>query len=148
VFEEYLNKPDETADAFLDGRYLTGDLLRRNEDGYFGFVSRKDDLIISSGYRISPIEVEDAVLRHDDVKNVAVVGEPHDTRGEIVKAYVLPTAGADTDDLPDEIQQSVREDLAAHKYPREVELVEDIPTTTTGKIKRADGHSLSVPSII
>lgn len=138
IFKEYLNSPELTAEKFVDDWMVTGDLFRRDEGGYFDFQSRKDDLILSSGYRISPAEVEAAVLRHDGVKNVAVDGKADERRGQIVVAYVVPTEDADTDGLAESIKETVREDVAKYKYPREVVLVEDIPTTTTGKIQRAE----------
>jgi acetyl-CoA synthetase len=136
VLKAYLDKPDATAEKFHGDWMLTGDLVREDEDGYVTFESRTDDLIISSGYRISPTELEDAILQYEGVRNVAVVGRPDETRGHIVAAYVRPSEGADTDRLPERIQRSVREDLAAHKYPREVELIEAFPRTVSGKIKR------------
>ncbi|MFC6723767.1 acyl-CoA synthetase [Halobium palmae] len=138
MFKEYLNKPEETAARFWDGWLLTGDLLRRDESGVFAFETRKDDLIISSGYRISPAEIEAEIRRHDDVRDVAVTGRPDEQRGQIVAAYVEPTDDADPTELRSEIRTAVREDLAAYEYPRAIELVDHIPTTTTGKVKRED----------
>jgi acetyl-CoA synthetase len=142
IFQEYWNQPEKTEAATVEGPdgvrwHLTEDLGYRDEDGYFWFKSRDDDIIITSGYRVGPGEVESAILEHPDVEQVGVVGLPDDTRGEIIKAFVQPVAGVDGDDaLRDEIRQLVKDALAKYEYPREVEFVDALPTTTTGKIQR------------
>jgi acetyl-CoA synthetase len=139
VFEEYWNEPEKTAAARVGEWHLTGDLAERDEDGGVWFKSRDDDLIIASGYRIGPGEVESAILEHPDVEQAGVVGVPDDTRGEIIKAFCQPVDGATAgDDLREEIRSLVRENLAKHEYPREIEFVDELPTTTTGKIRRTD----------
>jgi acetyl-CoA synthetase len=137
LFEEYWQAPEKTADSRINGWDLTGDLARRDEDGYFYYVSRKDDVIITSGYRVGPSEVEDAILEHEAVAQVGVIGVPDDKRGEIIKAYVKLTEEAAGDDgMKGEIQDMVKSSLAKHEYPREIEFVGELPKTTTGKIQR------------
>lgn len=137
LFKEYLGKPDRTAETVQDGWLLSDDLVSMDEDGYFKFHARSDDLIISSGYRIAPKEIEEAVLSHEAVKNVGVIGIPHETRGEIPKAFVRLQEGFDpSDELAAELQTHVKDRLAKYEYPREVEFVDELPQTTTGKIRR------------
>ncbi|XVH31775.1 acyl-CoA synthetase [Haloferacaceae archaeon DSL9] len=137
VFAEYWNEPAKTDAVRVDGWHLTGDLGVRDEDGYFWFKSRDDDVIITSGYRVGPGEVERAVLDHPDVEQVGVVGVPDDVRGEIIKAFVQPITGVGgSDDLREEIRDLVRDRLAKYEYPREIEFVDELPRTTTGKIQR------------
>ncbi|WP_433629983.1 acyl-CoA synthetase [Halomicrococcus sp. NG-SE-24] len=144
IFREYWNDPEKTEAVRVDAAdggepwHLTGDLGYRDEDGYFWFKARDDDVIITSGYRVGPGEVESAILEHPGVEQVAVVGVPDDTRGEIIKAFVQPVGAAtdNYDDLRGEIQQLVKRRLAKYEYPREIEFVADLPTTTTGKIQR------------
>ena len=143
VFQEYWNQPEKTDAATLpaaDGGadwHLTDDLGYVDEAGYFWFKSRDDDVIITAGYRVGPGEVESAILEHPDVQQAGVVGTPDDTRGEIIKAFVLPTESVEGDDaLRGEIRELVRDQLAKYEYPREIEFVDELPTTTTGKIQR------------
>lgn len=136
VFEEYWNDPEKTAQATVDGWHLTGDLAERDEEGYIWFKSRDDDLIITSGYRVGPREVEEVILDHDAVEQVGIVGIPDDTRGEIIKAFVQPVSGTGDDALRKEIRDLVRDQLAKYEYPREIEFLEELPRTTTGKIQR------------
>ncbi|ADB60831.1 AMP-dependent synthetase and ligase [Haloterrigena turkmenica DSM 5511] len=145
IFEEYWNAPEKTEAVTLkdgpDGTvwHLTGDLAKRDEDGYCWFTSRDDDLIITSGYRVAPREVEETILAHDAVEQVGVVGVPDETRGEIIKAVVQPVSGeTGSDELRSEIRNRVREKLAEYEYPREIEFVDELPTTTTGKIRRTE----------
>jgi len=135
VFEEYWNSPEKTAAASVDGWHLTGDLASEDEDGYIWFKSRDDDVIITAGYRVGPGEVESAILEHPAVEQVGVIGVPDDTRGEIIKAFVQPVGEGD-DGLREAIRTLVRENLAKHEYPREIEFVDALPQTTTGKIQR------------
>jgi acetyl-CoA synthetase len=139
LFERYWNQPEET-DAVRAGEWhLTGDLAVRDAEGYFWFKARGDDVIVTSGYRVGPGEVESAVLEHPEVEQVGVIGVPDETRGEVIKAFVQPVAGVTGDDaLREEIRTLVRENLAKHEYPREIEFVEALPTTTTGKIRRKE----------
>lgn len=142
IFQEYWNEPEKTENASVEGPdgtvwHLTDDLGYRDTEGYFWFKSRDDDVIITSGYRVGPGEVESAILEHPDVEQVGVVGIPDDTRGEIIKAFVQPVADVNAaDDLREEIREIVRDQLAKYEYPREIESVDELPTTTTGKIQR------------
>jgi acetyl-CoA synthetase len=138
LLKRYFGPEIDTEEYFEGDWYLTGDLAREDEDGYFWFKSRADDVIISSGYRISPVEVENAILEHPAVAEVGVTGVPDDVRGNIVKAYVETRSPADrSDELTAEIQSLVKERLAKYEYPREVEFVDELPTSVTGKIKRS-----------
>ena len=132
---EYFNKPEETAEKFRGDWMLTGD-RGVIEDGYIRFVGREDDVITSSGYRIGPAEIEDCLLTHPEVATVGVVGKPDALRTEIVKAYVVLKAGAETG--AEELQAWVKERLASYSYPREIAFVEALPMTVTGKVIRKE----------
>lgn len=134
AFLGYWNAPEATAAKTRDGWVRTGDLARQDDDGYLWFESRADDLILSAGYRILPLEVEACLLRHPAVAQVAVAGVPDALRGQVVKAFVVPRPGARP--AVEELQAFVRERLAAYEYPRQVELVAELPLTVTGKIRR------------
>ncbi|MEJ0068243.1 MAG: hypothetical protein WDO24_05395 [Pseudomonadota bacterium] len=131
------NPPPGTA-SFRRGDWIvTGDLGRRDADGYLWFEGRNDDVIKSAGYRIGPFEVESAILHHPAVAEAAVVGKPDALRGQIVKAFVVLKPGEPArDGLADEIVETVRRLVGAHQYPREIAFVADLPKTTTGKIQR------------
>ena len=136
---EYWRQPDETAAKFAGDWLLTGDTGTCDEDGYFWFQGRDDDIISSGSYRIGPGDIEDCIIRHPAVLMVAVVGVPDPVRTEVVKAFILPKPGVGPSDaLAAEIQAFVRERLAAYQYPREVEFVMELPMTATGKIRRKD----------
>lgn len=136
-FLEYWNQPEKTAQKVQDGWLLTEDLGHIDEEGYLWYQSRKDDVIISSGYRIGPEEIEDTLADHEAVIDVGVIGVPHETRGEVPKAFVrLADGTAPADDLKDELEAHVKDRLAKYEYPREIEVVEDLPTTSTGKLRR------------
>lgn len=136
LFREYWLNEKETANKFAGDWYLTGDRASRDTDGYFWFVGRKDDVIKSSGYRIGPFEVESALLEHPSVLDVAVVGKPDTLRGQIVKAYVVPRPGFAADDgLKTTLQQHCKSLVAAYKYPREIEFVDELPKTISGKTR-------------
>ncbi|OLZ39536.1 AMP-dependent synthetase [Natrinema saccharevitans] len=137
-FDEYHGLPEKTANKRTDsGWFLTDDLVERDEDGYVWFHSRADDVILTSGYRVGPTEVEDAVLAHEAVEQAGVVGVPDETRGEAIKAFVKPAVDDYVpDDLRAEIRDRVRDRLAEYEYPKHIEFVERLPTTTTGKIRR------------
>jgi 2-aminobenzoate-CoA ligase len=132
----YLSDPRQ-ADYVSGGWNYTGDAFRCDEDGYFWFEARTDDLIISAGYNISPFEVESALLAHPAVSECAVVAAPDEQRGHVVKAYVVAADGAQTGDaLVAELQQHVKERIAPYKYPRRVEFLDALPRTPTGKVQR------------
>ncbi|SDC51819.1 acyl-CoA synthetase [Natrinema hispanicum] len=142
-FAEYWNKPEKTASCFVDGSdgewYLSGDLAHKDEDGYFWFEGRADDVILSSGYRIGPFEVESSLGEHEAVAEAAVVPKPHTERGNIVKAYIVPSESATpSEDLKENIKTHVKEELSAHEYPRELEFRDELPKTVTGKIRRTE----------
>ena len=144
-FDEYWNRPEATAakTVELDGGtwFLTDDLATRGEDGYVRFRSRTDDVILASGYRVGPLEVERVLLDHPGVEQAGVVGAPDETRGEVIRAHVQPVAGldpADHDRVREELRTACRDRLAEYEYPREIRFVDELPTTSTGKIRRAD----------
>ncbi len=139
TFLGYWRSPEATAAKVRDGWLLTGDLATADADGYLTFVGRADDLISSGGYRIGPGEIEDCLIRHPAVALAAAVGVPDDTRGEVVKAFVVAAADATpSDELARELQAWVRERLAAYEVPRAVEFVDELPLTVTGKIRRGE----------
>ncbi|WP_458207175.1 AMP-binding protein [Haladaptatus sp. NG-SE-30] len=139
IFDGYWNDPEKTESVRVGDWHLTGDLAVQDEAGYVWFKSRDDDLIITSGYRVGPGEVEKAILEHELVEQVGVIGIPDDTRGEIIKAVVQPVAGVEGfDALREEIRNIVRDRLAKYEYPREIEFVSKLPQTTTGKIQRTE----------
>ncbi len=145
MFLEYWKNPEATADKYIGDWCLTGDLAKQDEAGYFWFVGRKDDVITSAGYRIGPAEIEDCLMKHPAVAMVAAVGSPDEVRTEIVKAFIVlkPDVVAN-DDLATDIKEFVKVRLAAHEYPREIEFVEELPMTATGKIMRKDLKALEV----
>ncbi len=139
LFREYWKDPMATAASFDGEWYRTGDSGYRDADGYFWFVGRADDVIISAGYRIGPFEVESALLEHPAVVESAVVASPHPDRGAIVKAFVkLRPDTAETPDLVRELQDHVKRVTAPYKYPREIEFVAELPKTVSGKIRRVE----------
>lgn len=139
IFDGYFEKPELDEETFSGDYYRTGDLASEDEDGYFFFEGRADDIIISSGYRIGPFEVEDALVSHEAVAEAAAVASPHDERGNVVKAYVvLADARSGDDELKAEIQAFMKEETAPYKYPRRIEFVEDLPKTSSGKIRRIE----------
>ena len=136
IFDSYWDTP---VIAASDGWYRTGDLVRLDEDGYIYFEGRVDDVIITSGYRIGPFEVEDALVSHPAVVEAAAVAAPHRERGEIVKAFVILSQGYDPSaELIKELQDHVKRITAPYKYPRKIEFVRELPKTASGKIKRAE----------
>ena len=142
-FDGYLGRPDQTEAAWVehDGTewFTTGDAAYRDEDGYFWFVGRADDVIITSGYRIGPFEVESTLLEHEGVAEAAVIGVPDEQRGERVKAFLVPATDANpSDETAADIRSFVRERLAKHAYPREIEFVDELPKTSSGKIRRVE----------
>lgn len=139
IFDGYWRDPELTRAVFAGKWYRTGDLVRVDEDGYFFFEGRADDVIKASGYRIGPFEVEDALVSHPAVVEAAVIGKPHPVRGQIVKAFVVLAKGYQpSEDLVTELQEHVKRVTAPYKYPREIEFVEELPKTPSGKIKRAE----------
>jgi len=139
LFKSYLKDPERTSMQFRGEYYITGDKATKDDDGYFWFEGRGDDIIISSGYTIGPFEVEDALVKHPAVQECAVVGSPDEIRGHIVKAFVVLTdASKASPELIKELQDHVKELTAPYKYPREVTFIEELPKTASGKIRRID----------
>lgn len=139
LFSGYFTGGEPDRRSFRNGWYYTGDLARRDEDGYFWFVGRADDIITSGGYRISPFEVESALLEHPAVAESAVVARPDPLRGEIVSAYVILAAGQTaSDELARELQEHCKRVTAPYKYPREIRFVDVLPKTISGKIRRVE----------
>jgi acetyl-CoA synthetase len=137
MFLGYWQDEQATAKKFIGDWMTTGDQGIEDEDGYVHFFGRDDDVITSAGFRIGPGEIEDCLTGHPAIALAAAVGKPDAMRTEIVKAYVvLKDATAASDALAEEIKLWVRERLSAHEYPREVEFVEEMPLTTTGKVIR------------
>ena len=130
----YTSKTDE---VWHDGYYHTGDTAWRDEDGYFWYVGRKDDIIKSSGYRIGPFEIESVLLEHPAVMDCAITGAPHPVRGQVVKATIVLTSGYEpSEELVKELQTHVKNLTAPYKYPRIIEFVDELPKTISGKIRR------------
>ncbi len=139
LFQEYWKNEDAMARSFRGDWYITGDRAYKDEDGYFWFVGRADDVIISAGYRIGPFEVESALVEHPAVAEAAVVASPDEVRGEIVKAYVILAPGhTPSEQLAEELQEYVKKVTAPYKYPREIEFVTELPKTISGKIRRVE----------
>jgi acetyl-CoA synthetase len=139
LFAGYLGDPELTAQVWHDGYYHTRDLAVRDQDGYFWYVGRVDDMIKTSGYRVSPFEVESVLLRHPAVRACAVTGVYDELRGLAVKATIVPHDDfSPTDELAREIQSFVKRRTAPYKYPRQIEFVAELPMTVSGKVRRAE----------
>jgi long-chain acyl-CoA synthetase len=136
VMKGYWQRPEATAQAIRDGWFRTGDMGRRDEDGYYFIVDRKKDLIIRGGYNVYPREIEEVLYEHSDVAEVAVIGLPHPTHGEEVCAVVTLRPGATV--TSDGLRQFAKDRVAAYKYPRHIWLVETLPKTATGKILKRE----------
>ena len=135
----YWKDPEATAAKFAGDWLLTGDVARRDEDDYFWYVSRADDVITSAGYRIGPTEIEDCIMRHPKVAHAAVVGIPDPVRTEAIKAWIVLEPGeAASPALVADIQSFVRTRLAAYEHPRHVAFTDELPTTITGKVLRRE----------
>ena len=141
LFKEYYRNAKLTQEVWHDHIYYTGDVAWRDEDGYYWFVGRADDVIKSSGYRIGPFEVESALMTHPGVVECAITGVPDDIRGQVVKATVVLSkeykdkAG---EELIKELQNHVKQTTAPYKYPRVIEFVDELPKTISGKIRRVE----------
>jgi acyl-coenzyme A synthetase/AMP-(fatty) acid ligase len=139
LFAGYWRDPEATRACRRGEWYVTGDRAWRDPDGYFWFVGRGDDVIISAGYRIGPFEVESALVEHPDVLEAGAVAAPDPDRGAIVKAYVVLRPGVRADDaLVRRLQEHVKRVTAPYKYPRAIEFVEALPKTVSGKIRRVE----------
>ena len=138
-FLEYWKNPQATKDKFIGDWGCTGDQGRMDEDGYLWYQGRSDDVIKSAGYRIGPAEIESCLVKHPAVANAAVIGKPDETRGAIVKAFVVLQPGQQPSaSLIEQIQAHVRGRLAPYEYPREIEFIDALPMTTTGKVQRKE----------
>ncbi|MGG0187988.1 acyl-CoA synthetase MbcS [Bacillus rhizoplanae] len=140
LFKEYYKDPERTTMQFRGDYYITGDQAKKDEDGYFWFEGRGDDIIISSGYTIGPFEVEDALVKHPYVRECAVVASPDEIRGNVVKAFIVLQEGIEEQDerLIPLLQEHVKELTAPYKYPRKIEFVKELPKTISGKIRRIE----------
>lgn len=141
LFKEYYRDAERTDDAWHDDIYFTGDVAWRDEDGYFWFVGRADDVIKSSGYRIGPFEVESALMTHPAVVECAITGVPDEIRGQVVKATIILSKdykGKEGPELIKELQDHVKKVTAPYKYPRVIEFVDELPKTISGKIRRVE----------
>ncbi|MFE7063928.1 acyl-CoA synthetase MbcS [Sutcliffiella sp. NPDC057660] len=140
LFKHYYKDPERTSGQFRGEYYITGDRAKKDEEGYFWFEGRSDDIIISSGYTIGPFEVEDALVKHPFVRECAVVASPDEIRGSVVKAFVVLQDGAEKEEakLTKLLQEHVKELTAPYKYPRKIEYVAELPKTTSGKIRRIE----------
>jgi acetyl-CoA synthetase len=137
MFLEYWGRPDATREKFIGDWMTTGDQGIMDDDGYFTFVGRDDDVITSSSYRIGPGEIEDCLIKHPAVALAAVIGKPDPVRTEIVKAFIVLKSGhTPSPALASEVQAFVRTRLSAHEYPREIAFIDEMPMTTTGKVIR------------
>ncbi|KAA0562197.1 AMP-binding protein [Bacillus sp. CH30_1T] len=149
LFKNYYKDPERTAMQFRGDYYITGDKAKKDDDGYFWFEGRGDDIIISSGYTIGPFEVEDALVKHPSVQECAVVGSPDEVRGLIVKAFVVLRNDVNQEDpeLIPALQQHVKDLTAPYKYPRKIEFVKELPKTTSGKIRRIELRQKEMNSV-
>jgi long-chain acyl-CoA synthetase len=136
IMKGYYGRPDATADAIHDGWFRSGDLARKDEDGYYYIVDRSKDMIIRGGYNVYPREVEEVLMTHPAVSLAAVIGVPNESHGEEIKAVVIPEKGVDV--TPEELVEWSKEQMAGYKYPRIVELVDALPMTATGKILKRE----------
>ena len=140
-FIEYWKNPDATRNKYTGDWCRTGDLALADEDGYLWYQGRADDMFKAAGYRIGPSEIENCLVKHPAVANVAVVPKPDPERGNVVKAFVVLTAGIQRNKEADEkliaeLQTHVRGKLAPYEYPKEIEFINELPMTTTGKVQR------------
>ena len=139
LFKEYWRSPEAMSASFSGDWYFTGDKAYKDTDGYFWFVGRADDVIISAGYRIGPFEVESALIEHPAVAESAVVASPDEMRGEVVKAFIILAPGyLPSEELVENLQNHVRNTTAPYKYPRLIEFVSELPKTVSGKIRRVE----------
>ncbi len=138
MFLEYWGRPEATAEKFIGDWMTTGDQGVLDDEGYFTFVGRDDDVITSAGYRIGPGEIEDCLIKHPAVALAAVIGKPDPMRTEIVKAFIVLKSGpgAHRTRWPTTSRRFVRKHLSAHEYPREIAFIDEMPMTTTGKVIR------------
>ena len=149
IFVEYYRDEKKTNETLRDGWHHTGDVAWKDEDGYFWYLGRNDDIIKSSGYRISPFEIESVLVEHPTVLEVAVTGVPDPIRGQLVKAtIILREAYQPTDELKKELQQFTKSRTAPYKYPRVIEFVDAIPKSISGKVRRVVIRNRDIKDLI
>jgi long-chain acyl-CoA synthetase len=136
IMKGYYNRPEATAEVMRDGWFRTGDLARRDKDGFYYIVDRAKDMIIRGGYNVYPREIEEVLMTHPDVSLAAVIGVPHESHGEEIKAFVILNDGART--TGEELVAWGKEQMASYKYPRIVEVAPELPMTATGKILKRE----------
>ncbi|GAA2870068.1 long-chain fatty acid--CoA ligase [Streptosporangium fragile] len=136
VMKGYYNRPEATAEVMRDGWFRTGDIATRDADGYYAIIDRAKDMIIRGGFNVYPREIEEVLITHPEVSLAAVLGVPHDSHGEEVKAYVIRTPGATLTE--EELVAWCKENMAAYKYPRIIEFRDALPMTATGKILKRE----------
>ncbi len=136
IMKGYYNRPEATAEAIHDGWFRSGDLARKDEDGFYYIVDRSKDMIIRGGYNVYPRELEEVLMTHPAVSLVAVIGVPHDSHGEEIKAVVVREPGSTT--TAEELVAWGKEQFASYKYPREVQFLDELPMTSTGKILKRE----------
>ncbi|MCF8026492.1 MAG: AMP-binding protein [Desulfobacteraceae bacterium] len=143
VFKEYWKDEEKTREKYVGEWMVTGDQGVKDEEGYFSFISRKDDIIISSGYRMGPSEIEDALTKHEAVLEAGVIGVPDELKGQVPKAYVVLKEGYQpSEDLKKDLREFVKTRLAMHEAPRHFAFISELPKTVVGKVKRKDLRSL------
>ncbi len=139
LFIEYYRDKEKTKEALHDGLYHTGDTAWKDEEGFYWYVGRTDDVIKASGYRIGPFEIESVLMEHPSVMECAVTGAADPVRGQVVKATIVLTNNySPSEDLVKELQNYVKKQTAPYKYPRIVEFVDELPKTISGKIRRVE----------
>ena len=136
IMKGYYDRPDATDESIQDGWFRSGDLGRKDEDGWYYIVDRSKDMIIRGGFNVYPREIEEVLMTHPDVSLAAVIGVPHESHGEEIKAVVILEKGAEVTE--DELVAWGKEQMAGYKYPRLVEIVDDLPMTATGKILKRE----------
>jgi long-chain acyl-CoA synthetase len=136
IMKGYYNRPEATEEVIRNGWFRSGDLARKDEDGFYYIVDRSKDMIIRGGFNVYPREIEEVLMTHEAVSLAAVIGVPHESHGEEVKAFVILNAGATV--TADELVAWGKEQMASYKYPRTVEIVESLPMTATGKILKRE----------
>jgi long-chain acyl-CoA synthetase len=136
IMKGYFNKPEATREAIVNGWFHSGDLGRVDEDGFYFIVDRKKEIIIRGGMNIYPSEIEQALYKHPKIAECAVIGIPDDIRGEEVRYVIAPRAGETI--TPEEIQSYVEEHLAKYKWPKDIEIMAELPKTATGKILKRE----------
>ena len=136
IMKGYYGRPDATAESIQDGWFRSGDLGRKDEDGWYYIVDRSKDMIIRGGYNVYPREIEEVLMSHPDVSLAAVIGVPHESHGEEIKAVLIMNEGSTVTE--DDIVAWCKEQMAGYKYPRIVQFSKDLPMTATGKILKRE----------